>query len=173
MSLLSQRQIISEHVGKTDTDQPRDTFFSGEQNRLDMWCDIMRPMVTLSSCFDLMLPPHQFYKTAVFKCQHVSTIPMWCRVHSNYWQKANCAFKSNLYQMSHHDRWEGITTRALVLMILELAQCHPVCMQREQLFVTAADYSMCSQQNTTPPGTICQEFCLIVTITVYHSELAG
>ncbi len=46
-------------------------------------------------------------------------------------------------------------------------------MPSEQLFLTAADYSMCCQPNITPSATISQEFCLVVTITVFHTEVAG
>lgn len=40
--------------------------------------------------------------------------------------------------------------------------CHNrVCMSCEQLFLTAAEYSMYSQPKITPPATVGQDFCFL------------
>lgn len=60
-------------------------------------------------------------------------------------------------------------------MIATVLQYHPtlVWMQCEQLFLTAAEYSVSSQQNITPLATVCQEFSLVITITVQHIKIAA
>lgn len=59
-------------------------------------------------------------------------------------------------------------------MFLRLQHYPPTLrMQCEQLFLTAAKDSMCGQENIPPPATVCQEFCLIFTITAHYSEVAG
>lgn len=137
-------------MGKTNTNQPYEKVCSGKwEKEYMLWPVCMKGVPRFEKCNIKQKHPRDASWKAIVTC-NLSLI--WILIAFCIWC-FNC--QGDKHKGSCFHDW--------------IRLCHtPVCRPCEQLFLTAAEHSMYSQPDITPAATVCQNFCLLVTISFPH-----